>query len=148
MSTEEIYNITREALYLETFKHKNIIKFINSYIYDNNFYTVMEYAKGGELSSYIAEVNYFTEQQAKKIFKQLHEAVKYIHSRNVIHRDLKPNNVLFLDEKRENLVLIDFGISGFYHGNIKETIKAGTTKFIPPEVNIFFFNLDCFWSKL
>ncbi len=41
---------------------------------------------------------------------------------------------MFLDAKRENVVLIDFGISGYNSGNVKETVKAGTTKFIPPEL--------------
>lgn len=134
LTSDEIYNISREALYLESFKHKNIIKFINSFIYDNHFYTVMEYARGGELNIYLSEKRYLSESESKRIFKQLHDAVKYIHSKNVIHRDLKPNNILFLDENRECVSLIDFGISGFYSGNIKETIKAGTTKFISPEI--------------
>jgi serine/threonine protein kinase len=94
----------------------------------------MEYAKGGELVSYLNEQKILSEMECKRIFKQLHDAVRYIHSRNVIHRDLKPNNILFLDEKRENVVLIDFGISGYMSGNVKETVKAGTTKFMPPEL--------------
>jgi calcium/calmodulin-dependent protein kinase I len=94
----------------------------------------MQYARGGELNSYLYEKSILSELETKGIFKQIHDAVKYIHSRNVIHRDLKPNNILFIDEQKENIVLIDFGISGLYHGNIKQSIKAGTTKFIPPEV--------------
>lgn len=94
----------------------------------------MEHAQGGELSSYINEKGILSEKETKKIFKQIHEAVKYIHSRNVIHRDLKPNNILFLDTNRENIVLIDFGISGYNSGNVREKIKVGTTKFIPPEL--------------
>ncbi len=134
LSTDEIYNISREALYLQSFQHKNIIKYINSYIYDNHFYTVMDFAAGGELVGYLSEHKILSESDCKRIFKQVHDAVKYIHSRNVIHRDLKPNNILFLDEKYENVVLIDFGISGYSSGNIKEEIKAWTTKFIPPEL--------------
>ena len=117
----------------------------------------MECGLGGELTTYLEQEKYLTEWEARRVFRQLHEAVKYIHSKNVVHRDLKPNNILFLDEKRENLVvlflfqiflffcfilnkiqLIDFGISGIAHGNIKESIKAGTTKFIPPEVEKFY----------
>jgi serine/threonine protein kinase len=133
-STDEIYNISREALYLQSFQHKNIVKYINSFIYDNHFYTIMDYAYGGELVNYLSDQKILSELDCKRIFKQIHDAVKYIHSRNVIHRDLKPNNILFLDEKFENVVLIDFGISGYNSGNIKETIKAWTTKFIPPEL--------------
>lgn len=65
----------------------------------------MQCAIGGELNTYLEKEKYISEFEARRIFKQLHEAVKYIHSRNVVHRDLKPNNILFLDEKRENVVV-------------------------------------------
>jgi serine/threonine protein kinase len=104
--SEEIYNISRECLYLQSFKHKNIIKFINSYVYENNFYTVMDCAKGGELCSYLESQNLLSEWETRRIFKQIHEAVKYIHSKNVVHRDLKPNNILFLDKNLENLIVM------------------------------------------
>lgn len=105
LQQEECYNIHREALYLETLKHKNIIRYTHSFIYENEFYNVMDYASGGELCNYISEKKLLGEKEAKKIFKQLYEAVKYIHSKNVIHRDLKPNNILFVDDKKENIVV-------------------------------------------
>jgi serine/threonine protein kinase len=105
LQQEECYNIHREALYLESLKHKNIIRFTHSFIIENDFYNVMEYAKGGELNAYISDKKLLAEAEAKKIFIQLHDAVKYIHSKNVIHRDLKPNNILFLDDKKESIVV-------------------------------------------
>jgi len=91
---------------MQSFKHRNIIKFINSYVYEGQFYSVMEYAVGGELTNLLNDKKYLNEFHARKIFKQLHEAVKYIHSKDVVHRDLKPNNILFLDEEKEHLVVI------------------------------------------
>ena len=133
-SNETLYNISREYMILKEMTHKNIVKFHTFYTYDNKFFTVMDYAKGGELSSLLEEKNKLSEEEAKLIFKQIYNAVCYIHGKNIIHRDLKPNNILFLDEERTHVVIIDFGISGFANGNNREKIKAGTVKFLPPEM--------------
>ena len=66
----------------------------------------MQCAKGGELTNYLEEQKILSEYETRRVFKQLHDAVKYMHTKNVVHRDLKPNNILFLDEGRENLVVI------------------------------------------
>ena len=133
-SAEELYNISREHLILLSMTHKNVIKSYESFTYKNNYYTVMDYAEGGELTDLLDEQEYLSEELAKKLFKQIYDAVCYIHNNNIIHRDLKPNNILFLDKERTHLVVIDFGISGFSNGNQKESTKAGTLRFLPPEM--------------
>ena len=133
-SNENLYNISREYMILKEMSHKNIINFHTFFTYDNKFYTVMDYAKGGELSNLLEEKKKLSEEESKFIFKQIYNAVCYIHGKNIIHRDLKPNNILFLDKERTHIVIIDFGISGFANGNQREKIKAGTVKFIPPEM--------------
>jgi len=65
----------------------------------------MDYAVGGELGNYMKDKHHLSESDAMRIFKQVHDAVRYIHSRNVIHRDIKPNNILFLDEAKENVIV-------------------------------------------
>ena len=133
-SNEDLYNISRENLILRSMVHKNVIRCYNSFAHENKFYTVMDFAEGGELTYLLKDKGTLNEDEAKKIFKQIYEAVCYIHSRNIIHRDLKPNNILFLDKEKTHIVIIDFGISGMSNGNQKEKIKAGTTRFLPPEI--------------
>lgn len=133
-STEELYNISREAVYLSTLVHKNIIKILNSYTHENCLYNVMEYAQGGELSQLLLNDEPIPEARIKDIFYQIHNAVKFIHSNNITHRDLKPNNILFLDKEQTRIVIIDFGISGICNGMSREVIKAGTLRYVPPEI--------------
>ena len=133
-SSEDMYNISREHVILQSLNHKNIIKCYHSFAYDDHFFTIMDNAKGGELSSLLKEKGRLSEKEAKNIFEQIYQAVNYIHGKNIIHRDLKPNNILFLDEEKTQVVLIDFGISGFSNGNSKEIVQAGTTRYLPPEM--------------
>ena len=133
-SQEELYNISREQLILHSLNHTGIIKIYDSFQYNNKFYTVMDYCKGGELNTYLKEKKFLSEKESKNIFKQIYNAVKYIHSQNIIHRDLKPNNILFKDEDKKNIVLIDFGISGYKNGKNYDKIKVGTFRFVPPEI--------------
>ncbi len=149
-SNTDLYNISREYIILRSFNHPNIIKCYHSFNYENSFYTIMDFAKGGELTTLLQQKKRLNEKNCKNIFKQIYNAVKYIHSHNIIHRDLKPNNILFLDKEKTQIVLIDFGISGFSNGQFKELIKAGTTLFLPPEVvsgNNFFSDIKIdVWS--
>ena len=133
-SNENLYNISRESMILKEMSHINIIKFHKFFTYDQKFYIVMDYARGGELSSLLSSKKRLSEEYAKKIFHQIYNAVCYIHSKSIIHRDLKPNNILFLDEEKTHIIIIDFGISGSANGNQKESIKAGTELYLPPEV--------------
>ena len=133
-SPEDLYSISRESIYLSNLIHNNIIKIYGRFAYKNYLYNIMPYCEGGELTQLINSNNYLSEKRIKEIFIQIVEGVKFIHENNVIHRDLKPNNILFLDKEKTKVVIIDFGLSGFSNGLIKEVIKAGTFKFLSPEI--------------
>ena len=133
-SSENLYNISRESMILKEMSHINIIKFHRIFTYNQKFYIIMDFARGGELSSILSSNKPLKEEHAKNLFHQIYNAVCYIHSKNIIHRDLKPNNILFLDEEKTHIIIIDFGISGSSNGNQKELVKAGTQLYLPPEV--------------
>ena len=130
-STEEIFNLTREGKIISNLNHPNIIKIYSYYAHENYLYNVMEFAKGGELTQYINNTKEIPEDKIKSIFKQIYDAVKYIHNKNIIHRDLKTNNIVFLDEEKTKVAIIDFGISSSSCGG--DVLNAGTLKYLPPE---------------
>ena len=70
---------------------------------------------GGELFDKIAEEQYFSEQDAAKIIKQILSAINYCHQKNIVHRDLKPENLLMnRDVSDPKITIIDFGTSGLF----------------------------------
>ena len=131
-STEEIYNLSREGRLISNLAHPNIIKIYSFYTYENYLYNVMEYAQGGELTQLINEKDPIPEEKIKNIFKQIYKAVQYLHNKNIIHRDLKTNNIVFLDKEQTHAAIIDFGISSTSCGG--DVLKAGTLKYLPPEI--------------
>ena len=114
----------------------------------------MEECLGGEFFDRLAvrakQLNMYTERDAAKIFKQILEAVNYLHAHGVCHRDLKPENILFSTiEEDSPLKLIDFGLSKVFNGD-DNTMKGavGTTFYMAPEVILrknYSFAVD-FWS--
>ena len=76
---------------------------------------IFRLCNGGELFDKIAEEQYFSEQDAAKIIKQILSAINYCHQKNIVHRDLKPENLLMnRDVSDPKITIIDFGTSGLF----------------------------------
>eukprot|EP00253_Pinus_taeda_P027211 PITA_27211 len=103
------HQVKREINTMNLVKHPNIVRLYEVIASKKKVYLVMEYVTGGDLSDKIAYLQKITEEEARKYFHQLIDAVDYCHGRNVYHRDLKPQNLL-LDGKA-NLKVSDFGLS-------------------------------------
>ena len=85
---------------LKALQHKNIVKIMNLFsLKDNQIVIVMEFLEGGELCEYVREKGNLEEGDAKHFFKQIAEAVNYCHRENLIHKDLKLENVLLVDKE-------------------------------------------------
>ena len=109
----------------------------------------MEECNGGEFFDSLAkrakEKQMYTEKECANIFKQILEAVNYLHAHGVCHRDLKPENILFSTLADDSsLKLIDFGLSKVLDGD-KGTMKGavGTTFYMAPEVISGTYNEKC-----
>ena len=92
----------------------------------------MEYASGGNLLTYLIE-NSMDEDTARYYFKQILESVKMCHAHNVLHRDLKLDNLL-LTADHKTVKLCDFGISLVMKESITVIGKCGTPAYMAPEI--------------
>eukprot|EP00331_Platyophrya_macrostoma_P033866 CAMPEP_0176441590 /NCGR_PEP_ID=MMETSP0127-20121128/21290_1 /TAXON_ID=938130 /ORGANISM="Platyophrya macrostoma, Strain WH" /LENGTH=469 /DNA_ID=CAMNT_0017826401 /DNA_START=25 /DNA_END=1434 /DNA_ORIENTATION=+ len=131
--------------------HPNVIKLYETYEDSRHLYLVMELCKGGELFDRINEKGHYTEDEARRTFKQIMHAINYSHSNNIAHRDLKPENFLYLTGDEDSpLKVIDFGLSKVFkeEGNSKAmSTRAGTPFYISPEVLKGKYDQSCdIWS--
>ena len=92
--------------------HPNIVQLFGLYEDKKNYIMVTEYCSGGELFERIQNTSSFSEAKAAHYMRQILSCVHYLHSKGIVHRDLKAENLLFENETDEaNLKLIDFGVS-------------------------------------
>ena len=75
-----------------------------------------------------------TETAVAMIVYQICEAIRYIHSHNIIHLDLKPENIMCVSQTGNQIKLIDFGLAQYYDGEHDLLFMAGTPEFAAPEV--------------
>ena len=128
--------------------HPNIIKLYDIYEDTDYIYLIMEECNGGEFFDRLAkrakEKKMYTEKECAKIFKQILEAVNYLHAHGVCHRDLKPENILFSNLSDDScLKLIDFGLSKVLDGDKDLKGTVGTTFYMAPEVITGKYNEKC-----
>ncbi|CAG9530130.1 unnamed protein product, partial [Cercopithifilaria johnstoni] len=99
---------------------------------ENTLYLVMEYASGGEVFDYLVAHGRMKEKEARAKFRQIVSAVQYLHQKNIIHRDLKAENLLL--DSDMNIKIADFGFSNqFVIGNKLDTF-CGSPPYAAPEL--------------
>ena len=112
--------------------NKNIINYFEHFETEKHFCIVMENVCGGNLLTAINKMTKLPENLSKNIFKQLIQTIKYIHNNNIVHRDIKPDNILL--ELNNTIKICDFGISKeIKHGKLIND-ACGTPAFIAPEI--------------
>ncbi|KAL7507979.1 hypothetical protein ACHAXN_005100 [Cyclotella atomus] len=140
--------LRNEISILRSLDHPHIVHILEVYFYQRSIYLLIDLCEGGDL--YVLDP--YTEMEAKCIMKQLCNAVSYMHRRGVVHRDLKYENVMFverMDRARLSIKLIDFGLSMKYGGGNKNNMTdfVGTIYTMAPEVIRGNYNYKCdIWS--
>ncbi|KAL3643677.1 CBL-interacting serine/threonine-protein kinase 23 [Castilleja foliolosa] len=130
-----IGQIKREISTMKLIRHPHVIRMFEVMASKTKIYIVMEFVTGGELFDNIATRGRLKEDEARKYFQQLIDAVDYCHSRGVYHRDLKPENLLL--DANGLLKVSDFGLSALPQQLREDGLlhtTCGTPNYVAPEV--------------
>ena len=131
--------IINEIDILKKLNHPDIVKILEFYKTETAYYIISEYCSGGEL--FEKAETHLSENQIAVIFKQILSGLSYLHSNNIVHRDLKLENILISDkeyvpitgEEYLDIKIIDFGNAKHFEKNIKDKSIVGSTYYIAPE---------------
>ena len=138
---------------LKSLDHPDIVRIIESFNTRDSYVLVTEYCEGGELYDQVR--NQLSETQIAVIFKQLLSGLAYLHSHNIVHRDLKLENILIQEIEKSktsgedlfNIKIIDFGTARIFNNMKKPQSIVGSSYYIAPEVLNQKYGKECdLWS--
>lgn len=125
--------IQRELEILRMVNHKNVVRLYDLFDTADKLYLVLEYMPGGHLFQVLSNTKmHYTEERASVILRDVIEGLAYLHARGIVHRDVKPENVLTTSETWPfTTKLADFGLSNFL-GKTTGVLdsKVGTPYFV------------------
>lgn len=127
--------VLREVAILDSLKHKNIIQIIEIFEDEDHFFLIMERMKGGDLFDRISQLKKYTEKDARTVAKTLFLAMQYCHAQKLVHRDLKPQNLLLKSkDDPTDIIIAGFGFACRVHMPLSLTTRCGTPSYVAPEV--------------
>mmetsp|Transcript_29982 Transcript_29982/g.47846 ORF Transcript_29982/g.47846 Transcript_29982/m.47846 type:complete len:577 (+) Transcript_29982:61-1791(+) len=128
--------------------HPNIIDCYHVFESIDTLYLVLEYCRGGELYDLVtSDREQLNEEITADLFRQMVGSIYYLHSLNIAHCDLKPENFVFRDAERKHLVLIDFGMAKIVEFRKYFKAISGSPYYVAPEVLKNDYNEACdIWS--
>ncbi|MDY0296697.1 MAG: serine/threonine-protein kinase [Acidobacteriota bacterium] len=129
IQTEKL--LQESALQSKLLQHPNIVKLLTVDVIDNVYIMVMEYIDGTDLESLIDSRNNLELPTALRYLRQILSAVGFAHEYRVIHRDIRPSNVLI--DKGDNVKVTDFGTSTLLEGKPFATTRIGSPPYMAPE---------------
>ncbi|KAM7003385.1 death-associated protein kinase 2 isoform 1-T1 [Tautogolabrus adspersus] len=128
--------IEREVIILQQLQHPNIVALHDVFENRMDVVLILELVSGGELFDFLAQKESLSEEEATQFIKQILNGVQYLHSKRIIHFDLKPENIMLLDRNvpLPRIKLIDFGLAHKIEAGEDFKDIFGTPEFVAPEI--------------
>ncbi|XP_031722822.1 death-associated protein kinase 2 isoform X2 [Anarrhichthys ocellatus] len=128
--------IEREVDILQQLQHNNIVALHDAYENRIDVVLILELVSGGELFDFLAQKESLCEEEATRFIKQILDGVEYLHSKRIVHFDLKPENIMLLDRNvpLPRIKLIDFGLAHKLEAGADFKNIFGTPEFVAPEI--------------
>ncbi|HBE18170.1 MAG TPA: hypothetical protein DEG17_01200 [Cyanobacteria bacterium UBA11149] len=121
----------QEAFRLAKCRHPHIVSVYTVFPEGDLWHLVMEYVEGDNLADYLADRGIFRETEALRIIQEIGDALSYLHGEGLLHRDIKPQNIML---RRDNLsaVLIDFGLAREFSSGYTQSLTSDRTERYAP----------------
>ncbi|KAK5929938.1 hypothetical protein CgunFtcFv8_011126 [Champsocephalus gunnari] len=132
LNPTSLQKLFREVRIMKTLNHPNIVKLFEVIETEKTLYLIMEYASGGEVFDYLVAHGRMKEKEARAKFRQIVSAVHYCHRKNIVHRDLKAENLLL--DADSNIKIADFGFSNEFTAGSKLDTFCGSPPYAAPEL--------------
>lgn len=125
----------KEIEIMNRLHHPKLVQCLAAYDTRSEMVMVMEYIAGGELFERIVDENFeHTEPTSARYVQQILEGIQYVHKQNIIHLDLKPENIVCVDTTGTRIKIIDFGLARELEEGKPLMVMHGTPEFVAPEV--------------
>lgn len=130
-SEAEIARFLHESETLRGIDHENVVRVLDAGRTADSCFLVLEYVDGPDLAQFRNTTEQITVQQSMSLVASIAEALDVAHSKGIIHRDVKPSNILV--DREGKPFLTDFGLALTKKGEAEETVLAGTVRYMAPE---------------
>ncbi|CAG9782267.1 unnamed protein product [Diatraea saccharalis] len=132
---DERRNVEREVEVMRRLRHPRLIQLYDAYDWGKYMCVVLELITGGELFERVIDEDFVLTERACTVFmRQICEGIEFVHRQNILHLDMKPENILCLTKTGNRIKIIDFGLARFYDPEKKLQVLFGTPEFVAPEV--------------